>query len=106
MPIDLDTVIRQDTARRRRESQNRADIAEMQDRFFANPDPGANVLGFNIDGPAGDFLLGAGEFASDRVPSIRSDIRAPDTLAADVGRAAFPTAASFLIPAAASASIG
>ena len=103
MAIDLDTVIRADQARRRRAARNRADIAEMQNRFFVQPDPGANVLGFNIGGEVGDFLLGAGEFASDRVPSIRSDIRAPDTLAADVGRAAFPTAASFLIPAAASA---
>ena len=100
MAIDLDTVIRADQARRRREARNRADIAEMQNRFFAQPDPGANVLGFNIGGEAGDFLLGAGEFASDRVTALRSDIRAPDTVAADIGRMAFPAVAAFGAPTA------
>ena len=43
-------------------------------------------------GAFNEFLIGAGETFSDLIPGLRNDIRAPDTLAADIGRVA-PVAA-------------
>ena len=44
-------------------------------------------------GAFNEFLIGAGETLSDLIPGLRNDIRAPDTLAANVGRVA-PVAAA------------
>lgn len=49
-------------------------------------------------GAAEDFLVGAGQWFSDRIPSLRSDVRAPDTFAASLGKAAPGIAASFAVP--------
>ena len=50
--------------------------------------------GGNVD----EFLIGAGEFFSDRIPGLQSEVRAPGTLAANLGRIAPAIATSFLAP--------
>ncbi len=63
-------------------------------------DVGIEPVQPEIGGFGEQFSIGFGEFLSDRVPSLRSEIRAPDTLGVNIGRA-FPFAGAAALGAAA-----